>query len=724
MRKTIRRIGAMLLAVMTALTFAVSASAATVPDAAIDASRTGSIDIYKYDLSRANTDESVKTLLDSYVSTGIKDASLEAVMDDGTENDLSNGQTSYGYAIKGVEFSYLKVADICAYDETEADGTHKDMVLYKMEDEASAGLISAIGLSGSDAYAVTDGYAEAGYHYYESDTLVNALKAALESNPTAVKNALETCMAEQNAQKFDETDGHGHTQKSGLPLGLYLIVETKVPETVTCTTDPFLVSVPMTGVNGTNADSGGEEWLYDITLYPKNGTGIPSLEKTVREALKDTGRNGGSDAVDDGYAHNATASGGDVVEYQIVSRLPAITSEATALTDYTFTDTLGRGIAYNANPYEDTVSKNNFDPEDVVIEWFRDGACTDKIATWTLSDDSPKYTVSFEPPSFVHSPALPALTNDATRMTVAMTDAGLDEINHGTAARGDASGTEQGYSSCWIRVTYSATVNQDADAVYGDDGNPNTVILSWKRSNMEYWDTLADDCHVYTYALDLTKEFSDDSGDYTKVNFKLFNATDGYWVTAFEADGGLYYVMGENEAAGHAAGTADEDGSKGTTFVPDATTGQLLICGLEDDEYIITETQTDNGYTLLKDDIRVVITAADDLDRPCGIYGTDVLGLLQNDPRYETFDGYKELAHNMLTASATVDRDEVTMEPDRGSEDAAVPLTVVNTRGFDLPRTGDNGVWQYSVFGVILMAAAAAVIIALVKTGKKKQKTK
>ena len=114
--RKIRRIGAMLLAVMTALTFAVSASAATVPDATIDTTRTGSIDIYKYDLSRANTDDSVKTILDSYVSTGIRDASLEAVMDDGTANDLGNGQTSYGYAIKGVEFSYLKVADIVTYD--------------------------------------------------------------------------------------------------------------------------------------------------------------------------------------------------------------------------------------------------------------------------------------------------------------------------------------------------------------------------------------------------------------------------------------------------------------------------------------------------------------------------------------------------------------------------------------------------------------------------------
>ena len=31
-----------------------------------------------------------------------------------------------GYAVKGVEFSCLKVADICTYSETEADGTHKD----------------------------------------------------------------------------------------------------------------------------------------------------------------------------------------------------------------------------------------------------------------------------------------------------------------------------------------------------------------------------------------------------------------------------------------------------------------------------------------------------------------------------------------------------------------------------------------------------------------------
>ena len=91
---------------------------------------------------------------------------------------------------------------------------------------------------------------------------------------------------------------------------------------VVSTTDPFLVSVPMTSVNGTNATDGGTHWIYDITLYPKNLTGIPSLEKTLREAKADTGKT-------DDYTHTGTASAGDTIDYQIISTLPSITSEAT-----------------------------------------------------------------------------------------------------------------------------------------------------------------------------------------------------------------------------------------------------------------------------------------------------------------------------------------------------------------------------------------------------------
>ncbi len=72
----------------------------------------------------------------------------------------------------------------------------------------------------------------------------------------------------------------------------------------------------------------------------------------------------------------------------------------------------------------------------------------------------------------------------------------------------------------------------------------------------------------------------------------------------------------------------------------------------------------------------------------CDIYASDVLGLIQNDPRYATIihDAgnlknmpQKHLEHHLLTASATVDGNAVTMLTDNGSANAEAPLRVVNT---------------------------------------------
>ncbi|MBQ3702523.1 MAG: isopeptide-forming domain-containing fimbrial protein [Oscillospiraceae bacterium] len=688
--KNFKRVFAAFMALTILFSLTLGVSAATVDNATIDTTRTGSIEIYKYDLTMANTNDAVAAMLESYVSTGVKDEALEAVMDDGTVNDLGNGQQSYGYAIKGVEFSYLKVADIVTYSETEADGVHRDLVLYKFDDSKDAALLSALGLTNNDAYPVVASYAETGYHFFTSDTLIDALAAALASNSTAVKNALENYMAAQNAGKFDETDAHGYTSKDELPLGLYLIVETKVPEMVTSTCNPFFVSLPMTSVNGTNATNGGEEWLYDVTLYPKNETGIPTLEKTVREDKDDTGKNDGSDAIDDGYEHNATASTGDKLDYQFTDRLPAITSNTTALTVWGWLDTLSKGLEYNGSEAAENAGLLNghYNPNDVEIHFYRDAAMTDKITDWKLTDATPKFTVTYGTGE-----------NGATTMIVAVNAAGLNEMNTATTVYTAAGAVERGYSRCYVRVTYSATLNQNADVVFGDDGNPNTVVLTWQRSNMNYYDTLVDDTHVYTYVLELVKEFSDRLGDFTKVKFKAQNTTDGYWLVARQDSDGVYYVTG------HVADEADA-----TTFIPNSSTGVLTIKGVEDDTYVLTEIQTDNGYTLLKDDITVVITAEEDENRPCGIYDTDVLGLVQNDERYETFEGYQELEHNMLTASATVDGKDVNMQAVEGSANALVPLKVINTRGYTPPKTGDNGNWMYGVIAAMLAAAAISAL--------------
>ncbi|MEF2837784.1 MAG: LPXTG cell wall anchor domain-containing protein, partial [Oscillospiraceae bacterium] len=53
---------------------------------------------------------------------------------------------------------------------------------------------------------------------------------------------------------------------------------------------------------------------------------------------------------------------------------------------------------------------------------------------------------------------------------------------------------------------------------------------------------------------------------------------------------------------------------------------------------------------------------------------------------------------------------KVTMLEDNGSQNAEAPLTVVNTRGFDLPETGDHGTMMITVFGILVMAGAAGIL--------------
>jgi len=75
-----------------------------------------------------------------------------------------------------------------------------------------------------------------------------------------------------------------------------------------------------------------------------------------------------------------------------------------------------------------------------------------------------------------------------------------------------------------------------------------------------------------------------------------------------------------------------------------------------------------------------------------------------------------------MTAYASVDGNSVTMLEDDGSANAEAPLTIVNTRGFDLPQTGDNGTMIFTVIGVIAMAGAMFVLFLVTRKGKKNDK--
>lgn len=703
--KKLRKILTLCLALVMCLSCAGMAFAAEVDDATIHEDANCSLTIWKFDWTNALKDGVWNE--DSFISTGWRESYVEEVLGEGVrqgdangspDNALGNGQNSNGYAIKGVEFSYLRVADIVTFTESANDQHpeyNQTMVLYSFNKVKAADLLSAIGLpDGAGRYTNADNTDKLDHanYYYTSDTLNKAMADSLNANSTTVKDALEQYMREFGGTAMPLTNENGKTIVRNLPVGLYLLVETKVPEMVTSTTNPFFVSLPMTTVSGdanSASPEGGHFWNYDVVVYPKNETGIPSLEKTVRESKGDTGNNNGSDVITDGFGHNATASAGDVMEYQIISTLPTITSDATRLTIYNFYDTISEGLSYNK-------------ADGVKIEIFTDKDCTDKVSSWDMN--SGKFAVSY--------------SSDDRHMTVDISKAGLDEINGRTS---NVNGhVYMGYSNYTVRVTYTATVNSNASMIFGQDGNGNEVVLTWKRTSSDYYDTLISDAHVYSFGIDLTKVFSDkdsetaeETGMFKHVKFKIWNETDGYWVTATRNDAeGVYYVTD------HVTEEADA-----TVFYPvttDGNFGKIIVKGLEDDEYVLTEIETANGYVLLKDQIHVVITAADDATRPCTIYTKDVLGVLQNDPHYQ-FDGsydlhlagipQQALIYNYLTASATVDGNAVDMREDNGSANAAALLKVVNNPGFDLPDTGDNGTMLLSIIGIVTMAGAALVIV-------------
>ena len=606
--KKLHRTVALLLAVLMAFGLMTTAFAATDSAPTIDPRKKASLSIYKYDITKAGTEGAWDA--ESYVSTGLHD---DAVVD-----KLAK------YAIQGVEFTYLRIANIAMSNEV-VDGQRTVGVLYGFDgSERSNTVLSAIGLTATDAHKTDNGV-----NYFTSDMLNNKLAAALAANATTVKNALEAAV-KSGGVVMTETDATGNTSASDMEQGLYLVVETCVPENVTSTCNPFFVSLPMTTIDGT-------AWNYDVTVYPKNQTGNPTLDKTVREDKNSTGKNTGSlTDITGGYAHTASASIGDTVDYQIISTMPTITSKASDLSEYAYVDTMSKGIKYNKN--------------DVAIEFFKDSGCTDKITTW--AEDSGKFTVAYDDAQNI--------------MTIRMTEAGLSEINEAATVYTDS--VKRGYSDCTMRITYAATLTADA-ATYGDRDNPNRVKLTWKRTNTTYYDTLEDCCHVYVYAIDLIKQFGDNNGTFGKVKFIAYNDTDGYYIKA-NMEGEVYNVTGFTS-----------NKSEATMLIPNLK-GHIILRGIEDDTYTLTEVATDKGYVLLRDPVKImVITKEDGACERCGAA--------------------------LLTASATVNGEPVSMT----DANAVVPLRIINNPGFDLPKTGGYGVWMYTVGGVLLLGAAAFIVV-------------
>lgn len=584
----------------------------------IDMTQKGSLTVYKYDLTAAEED-------------GI-DTSEEKFANNGKEDEKAKEEFK-NYVISGVEFTYLHLGNI----HTE----HKQneiQILYDIPEK----LEKILGMDN-----------KRGNHQYTSTELNYSLKELL-AQETEGRNQLEQYVNHADEKKnMPLTDKNGKTSVTELPLGLYLIVETKVPANVHTTVEPFFVSLPMT-------DHEGEAWFYDVEVYPKNQTNIPDLDKLIKQH-DDNGKLP--------YEDIATGSQGDIMDYIFVSHLPKITSEATYLTQYTFTDQMDIGLTYN---------------EDVSLYFYK----TEEEAR---NHDKEKAIQVWEAKEKLFKTEYRGETSGKSKMIITITKEGLEEIN-------------TKLSNKWMVIAYSCTINTDGSPVLGDSGNINEVTLEWKRTNMEEIDTLEDRAKVYIFGLNIQKTFSDQKGKFQDVKFLLQNKTDGYYLKA-KGENGVYYITDQEKGTSEKEGTIFNPGEK----------GNLTINGLEADTYILTEIATANGYSLLKEPMVIDIRSTVDDIIPSRTTLYDILDITNN-PNKEVIETPGE------RASASIDGTNTTMsefhsETGIVSANGRVDIEVINNKTFKLPQTGGYGTWIFTLAGC--GAALGGVVLVTRRSNKK-----
>lgn len=132
-------------------------------------------------------------------------------------------------------------------------------------------------------------------NYATKDEKTGAWKLELTNGVTAEK------VEKEGLENPQTTDVDGVVTFNNLDLGLYLVLETKLPDLVVEAAAPAIISVPMQKDSDNTVAKDQKqpvtEWLYDVHIFPKNSTqygGVDLIKKGY------TGNN------DDGVLSNVT----------------------------------------------------------------------------------------------------------------------------------------------------------------------------------------------------------------------------------------------------------------------------------------------------------------------------------------------------------------------------------------------------------------------------------
>lgn len=418
---------------------------------------------------------------------------------------------------------------------------------------------------------------------------------------------------------------------NGLPAGYYLVKD-------------------QDGSLDGDADNATEyivQVLGNVTMEPKDSD-IPTVEKKVSE--EDYHQ-------DDGYGttYNDVADWdiGDSVPFKLIGSIPDMSAYDTY--EYIFTDTLSNGLTLQ----EETIN--------VYIAVNRN----DEVRDYTPLTEGVDYTLTLD-----------NVGNGGGSFSIA-----FDDLK-------TAPYIDQGNRN-YVIVTYDATLN--ANAEIGLDGNPNSVYLEFSNNpnGVGLGRTTEDTVIVFTYELGGTK-VDGENNDTTLpgAQFVLFNG--GHTRVAAVVNGKL---SGWSELPdGYLAANHEEIPDDAWAEVANATItsdedGLFSVAGLDDGTYYLREIKAPDGYNLLEDDLKIVITA------------TTTNG--------QTWNG---VAADALTA-LTISVDDAAAEngdPNTG----AVAITVENNGGSTLPETGGIGTTIFYAAGALLVLCAGVLLFVKLRMRK------
>lgn len=536
----------------------------------------------------------------------------------------------------------------------------------------------------------------------------------------------------KNEVKTETTNSQGLAIFNDLELGFYVVIETTSPDKVTTPADPFLVSIPMTTVDG-------ENWLYDVHVFPKNKTtyGGVTLEKTGNGTDKLSGVIFVlQKQTSEGWTNITTKESDGSALILKTNSEGKINVDGLSQGTYRFIET-SRGdndgyimdgaatyvfvvgtdgkITYGKNTENNiTITVNNEKPDMTKEVQNRSDETWGHKSDYNVGDSVP-YRITVSVPSNIvklkefNLTDTPRNLKDDTNSIVLKTKGGdtvssdayeVDEVGDGFKITFKTD-KMSAYAGTDIIVSYSATLLESA--VITTAGNPNTAQLEYSNKILPGQDdadnpnkpenpneepgkdAIKDNAIVYTFKINIVKKAENAEGKpLADVAFDLYK----------EVPEGTTDAATSNEVK-----DAGLDSSKTWKKVAALTTGSdgtVSKSGLANGIYYLVETKTKEGYNLLKEPVKVEL---------------NIEYTITTETQYKVVDGVKTVIKNAIT--------ETKFENNATQDVGDHTETIINKKGFTLPSTGGMGTVIFSVLGIALVLAGLLVITASRKKAAK-----